>query len=127
MIESIPRVDSSYAKGILHTAEERGSTLILMGWRGKRNFQQNILGTVLDEVIWGSDTPVMVCKLTHSLMGMRRVRLLLSRKHPGSIGLTPHSGRRTSTWPHPSNVPLHILAAPSYLEPSRRILDRCRR
>lgn len=121
-VESIPRVDSSFAKGILRTAEERGSTLILMGWRGKRNFQQNILGTVLDEVIWGSDTPVMVCKLTHSLMGMRRVRLLLSENTlvPSVLRRILDSNIKLAA---SLNVPLHILAAPSYLEPSQKILD----
>lgn len=33
-LQLIPRVDQSFAKGILHTAVEREASLILMGWRG---------------------------------------------------------------------------------------------
>lgn len=59
-IELIPRMAGSHAEGILHTAAERGASLIVMGWRGKAAQSRSVLGTVLDEVIWGSDTPVLV-------------------------------------------------------------------
>jgi nucleotide-binding universal stress UspA family protein len=55
-IELIPRVALTHAHGILHTAQEENASLILMGWRGRRTFRENVLGSVLDEVIWGSDT-----------------------------------------------------------------------
>jgi len=87
--ELIPRLADSYARGILQVSRERKSTLILMGWRGKRTFKTSVLGTVLDEVMWGSDTPVMVGKLTRSLNGTRRVLLLL----PAGV-VTPSALRR---------------------------------
>jgi nucleotide-binding universal stress UspA family protein len=79
-LELIPRIATSHAQGILHTAHEVNASLILMGWRGKRNLRENILGSVLDEVIWGSDTPVMVGKLELPLNSMERVVFIVPAK-----------------------------------------------
>lgn len=120
-VELIPRLANSYAEGILHTSIERNASLILMGWRGKRSLQQSILGNVLDEVIWGSDTPVMVGKLDHPLNGMRRVLLIL----PAKV-LAPSIMRRmieaNLTIARALNVPLHILEHASYSEQTQDIL-----
>jgi nucleotide-binding universal stress UspA family protein len=117
-IELIPRLANSYAQGILQTSQERNVSLILMGWRGQRNLQQSILGSVLDEVIWGSDTPVIVGKLSQPLNGMRRVLLIL----PARV-LAPVVLRRmleaNFTLSKALNVPLDILADGSYLEQVR--------
>jgi len=120
-IELIPRLASSYAKGILHTSVERGASLILMGWRGKRSLQQNILGSVIDEVIWGSDLPVMVGKFPHPINGMSRVLLLLPLK-----AVIPEVLRRiivaNVSIAKAMNVPLEILADESYLHQIKEIL-----
>jgi Kef-type K+ transport system membrane component KefB/nucleotide-binding universal stress UspA family protein len=120
-VELIPRLANSFAQGILHTALERNASLILMGWRGKRTLQQSILGTVLDEVVWGSDTPVMVGKLSRPLNGMRRVTLIL----PPRV-LSPVVMRRVLeanfTLAKALNVPLIILADSSYLESIHRMI-----
>lgn len=79
-LELIPRIAASHAQGILHTAHEVNASLILMGWRGKRTLRENILGSVLDEVIWGSDTPVMVGKLELPLNSMERVVFIVPAK-----------------------------------------------
>ncbi|MBI5352469.1 MAG: cation:proton antiporter [Chloroflexi bacterium] len=79
-IEMIPRLASSHAQGILQTAHEKNASLILMGWRGKRTLRENVLGSVLDEVIWGSDTPVMIGKLELPLNSMQRVLFLVPAK-----------------------------------------------
>jgi len=108
-IELIPRLAGTYAQGILHTALERQASLIFLGWRGKRTLQQSVLGSVLDEVIWGTDRPVMVGKLTHSLNGMRRVLLILPPR-----ALSRSVLRRVLdvnlTIARVLNVPLSILA-----------------
>src|SRR5690606_9846078 len=59
-IEPVHRVDSSISEGILNAALENRTTLIVMGWRGKATFRESIFGTILDEVIWKSTTPVLV-------------------------------------------------------------------
>ena len=79
-IELIPRLAASHAQGILQTANEKNASLILMGWRGKRSLRENVLGSVLDEVIWGSNTPVMVGKLSLPLNGMQRVVFVVPPK-----------------------------------------------
>jgi Kef-type K+ transport system membrane component KefB len=79
-IELIPRLAETHAKGILYTAQEQNASIILMGWRGRRTLRESLLGTVLDEVIWGSDTPVIVGKLSIPLNGTRRVAFILPPK-----------------------------------------------
>jgi nucleotide-binding universal stress UspA family protein len=79
-IELIPRLAETQAKGILFTSQERSASIILMGWRGKRTLRESLLGSVLDEVIWGSDTPVMVAKLALPLNGAQRVIFILPPK-----------------------------------------------
>ena len=121
--ELIPRLADSYARGILQVSRERKSTLILMGWRGKRTFKTSVLGTVLDEVMWGSDTPVMVGKLTRSLNGTRRVLLLL----PAGV-VTPSALRRVvqanMTIAKELNVPLEMLADKQYLDLVKHIIGK---
>ena len=121
--ELLPRLADSYARGILQVSRERESTLILMGWRGKRTFKSSVLGTVLDEVIWGSDTPVMVGKLSHPLNGIRRVLLLIPA---GAV--TPAALRRVVqanlTIAKELNVPLEMLADKSYLSLVKQILGK---
>ncbi len=119
--ELVPRLSNSYAQGILQISQEREVSLILMGWRGKPSLKTSILGTVLDEVIWGSDTPVMVGKLCHPLNGMQRVQLLLPSK-----AIAPSVMRRILSVnlaiAGSLNVPLSILADGSYLNQIQDIL-----
>ena len=86
-IELIPRLASTHAQGILFTQQERDVSVILMGWRGKRTLRESLLGSVLDEVIWGSDTPVMVGKLAVPLNGTQRILFILPPKVIPLIGL----------------------------------------
>ncbi len=121
-IELIPRLANNYAEGILQASKEREASLILMGWRGKRSLQQNILGSVLDEVIWGSDLPVLVGKLPHPLNGMERVLLLL----PAKV-VSPTVLRRilvsNLTLAKALNVPLEVLAEGGYIHALEEILE----
>ena len=121
-IELIPRLADTLSQGILHTSIERNISLIIMGWRGKRSIQQTILGTVLDEVIWGSDTPVLIGKLAYPLNGMRRVLLIL----PAKV-LAPAVMRRmldaNFILARALNAPLHILADASYLELVNELIE----
>jgi Kef-type K+ transport system membrane component KefB len=114
-IELIPRLAETHAKGILYTAQEQNASIILMGWRGKRTLRESLLGSVLDEVIWGSETPVMVAKLSVPLNGTQRVTFILPLK------AVPHIGLRrilevNLTLAKALNVPLLVRAAPSYLQ-----------
>ncbi|MEW6406997.1 MAG: universal stress protein, partial [Chloroflexota bacterium] len=122
-VELIPRLAASHAEGILHTALERRASLILMGWRGRRTLQQSVLGTVLDEVIWGSDTPVMVGKLNYPLNGIQRVLLILPPK-----ALAPQVMRRileaNLALAKALNVPLTIHTDLEYAQQMEALLAR---
>ena len=121
--ELVPRLADSYARGILQVSREKESSLILMGWRGKRTFKQNILGSVLDEVIWGSDMPVMIGKLAFPLDGMERVLLLIPEGAVSPVAL----GRvlqANLTLAQELNVPLEILAHKNFLHLTHEILGR---
>ena len=114
-IELIPRLAATHAQGILYTASEQNASLIVMGWRGKRTLRESLLGSVLDEVIWGSNTPVIVGKLPMPLNGTQRVAFVLP---PKSI---PHIALRRMLEANlliakALNVPLTIRADASYLQ-----------
>lgn len=112
-IKPIHRIDSSVSQGILRAARENSATLIVMGWRGTPTFRQSIFGTVLDDVIWGADVPVLVGRLTTSINAMRRVVLVLpANSLVGS--LVSETIEMATTVAEAINVPLLILVARRY-------------
>ena len=112
-IELIPRLAVTHAQGILFTEQEHDATIILMGWRGKRTLRESLLGSVLDEVIWGSDTPVMVGKLPVPLNGTRRVVFIIPPKVIPKIALRRMLEANLSL-AEAMNVPLLVRADTSY-------------
>ena len=114
-IELIPRLAATHAEGILFTELEQDASLILMGWRGKRTLRESVLGSVLDEVIWGSDTPVMVGKLPLPLNGNQRVVFLIPPKVIPPIGLR-RMLEANVVLAKALNVPLVIRTDASYLK-----------
>jgi hypothetical protein len=114
-IELIPRLAATHAQGILFTASEENATLILMGWRGKRTLRESLLGTVLDEVVWGSNTPVMVGKLPVPLNSTRRVAFVLPPRAVPHIALR-RMLEANFMLARALNVPLVLRADPSYLQ-----------
>jgi len=120
-IELIPRLASSHAQGILQTAHERNASLILMGWRGKRTLRESVLGSVLDEVIWGSDTPVMIGKLSLPLIGMQRVVFVIPPKTVPPV-ILQRMLEANLTVAKALNVPLEIIADNAYLQIAEKLL-----
>ena len=120
-IELIPRLDTTYAKGILHTSFEENSTIILIGWRGKRTMRESLLGSVIDEVVWGSDTPVIVAKLPVPLNGTQQVVFILPRKVAPQIILT-RMLEANLLLAKALNVPLQIWADESYMKSIQSLL-----
>ena len=122
-IELIPRLAETHGKGILFTAQEQNASLILMGWRGKRTLRESLLGSVLDEVVWGSDTPVIIAKLSVSLNGTERVAFVL----PPKVVPRPFLARMLEvnlTLAKALNVPLIIRADPSYMQSVQSLMLR---
>jgi Kef-type K+ transport system membrane component KefB len=114
-IELIPRLAATHAQGILFTEQERDASIILIGWRGKRTLRESLFGSVLDEVIWGSDTPVMVAKLPIPLNGTQRVVFILPPKIIPQIGLRRMLEANVSL-AKALNVSLVVRADSSYLQ-----------
>jgi nucleotide-binding universal stress UspA family protein len=114
-IELIPRLAATHAQGILYTASEENVTLILMGWRGKRTLRESLLGSVLDEVVWGSNTPVMVGKLPMPLNSTRRVAFVLPPRAVPHIALRRMLDANLML-AKALNVPLVLRADPGYLQ-----------
>ncbi len=120
-IELIPRLATSHAQGILQTAHEQNASLILMGWRGKRTLRESMLGSVLDEVIWGSDTPVMIGRLSLPLIGMKRIVFIIPPKTVPPIILR-RMLETNLTLAKALNVPLEIIADNAYLQIAETLL-----
>lgn len=123
-IELIPRLAVTHAQGILHTAHEENASLIVMGWRGKRTFRENVLGSVLDEVVWGSDTPVMIGKLPLPLNSMQRVMFIVPAKSVPPIALRRMLEANLSI-AQALNVPLNIFAHTSYVQTLEALVVAC--
>jgi len=121
-LQLIPRVDQSYAKGILRSSVEHDASIILLGWRGKATLQQSLMGTVLDEVIWGTSRPVLVGKLSVPINSMRRVVVVIP-----SNSLQPVTLRRTlevvAALSNAVNVPALVLVDGIYEEKIFRMVE----
>jgi nucleotide-binding universal stress UspA family protein len=112
-IELVQRVDTSIAQGILHAAIETEATLIVMGWRGKPTFRQSIFGTVLDQVIWSANVPVVVGRMITPINATQRVILVLPSRSL-DFGLIGRTVEMVTSIAQAINVPLLILTDPRY-------------
>jgi nucleotide-binding universal stress UspA family protein len=120
-LELIPRLAATHAQGILHTANEENASLIVMGWRGKRTFRESVLGSVLDEVIWGSDTPVVAGKLSLPLNSMQRVIFIVPAKAVPPIALRRMLEANLAI-AKALNVPLLVRPDKSYVQTFEALL-----
>jgi Kef-type K+ transport system membrane component KefB/nucleotide-binding universal stress UspA family protein len=120
-IELARRIDTSPAHGILRAAIELEASLIVMGWRGHPSMRQSIFGTLLDEVVWNADVPVLVGRITTPINAIQRVILAIPQEvlATGLVNLTLDLAL---TMAQALNVPLLILARPPKIEAICRAL-----
>lgn len=76
-IQPIWRIDASVSNGILCTAIEYDASAIIMGWSGESSFYKTAFGRMLDEVIWNASVPVLVGRLTSSIVSKQRILLVI--------------------------------------------------
>lgn len=50
-VDTMVKIAHDPAQAILETAEEEGTDLILLGWRGRPSLRENLLGSTLDPVV----------------------------------------------------------------------------
>lgn len=122
-IQPLRRVDTSVPAGILHAALESEASLIVLGWRGKPTFQESLLGTMLDQVVWNSKVPVLVGRLRASINAMHRL-LLVVPANSQDQNLMSLSLSVVTTIAHALNIPVTVLAAPGYLPHLQATLHR---
>jgi nucleotide-binding universal stress UspA family protein len=114
-MQPIRRIDTSIAQGILRAAIENDASLIVMGWRGRPTLRQSIFGTVLDEVVWNTELPVIVGRLTTPINAMRRIILVVPPRSL-NVQLADRTLEVLSAIAQAVNVPVLALTARGYFD-----------
>ncbi len=122
-LQPLARIDNSVARGILRAAVENDASLILLGWRGETNFRQSIFGTVLDEVVWNANVPVLVSRLTKPINSIQRVILMMPHRS-GNINTVPRTVEMVLAISRAINTPLLIMVAPEYTDAVKKTMAR---
>ena len=120
-VELVRRIDTSRANGILRASIELEASLIVLGWRGHPTLRQSVLGTVLDEVVWKAEVPVLVGRITAPVNAFQRVTLAIPQERLASE-LVTHSLDLALTVAQSLNVPLLALVRPANMETISRAL-----
>lgn len=76
-------VDDAVADAVLDAADERGASLVVMGWQG-HSTQQNVFGAIIDSVVGRSAIPLAITRLQPH--PWRRVLLPIDDDHLGAGG-----------------------------------------
>ena len=61
-VEPIGRIDDSVDWGILRTSQEHDADLVICGWKGYSNYQENFFGSVLDNLVRSATIPVLISR-----------------------------------------------------------------
>lgn len=61
-VEPIGRIDDSVDWGILRVSQERDADLLICGWKGYSNYQENFFGSVLDNIVRSATIPVLISR-----------------------------------------------------------------
>jgi Kef-type K+ transport system membrane component KefB len=77
-VQPIYRIDYAVSKGILHSATEHNASMMILGWSGDGNVFNTVFGKIMDEVVWESDIPVFVSKITSSILVKKEVLLIIT-------------------------------------------------
>ncbi|MFP3854718.1 MAG: cation:proton antiporter, partial [Anaerolineales bacterium] len=77
-VNPMKKVASSISEGLEMAALESRASAVLMGWQGETSFRQRIFGSVIDRVVWNTDLPVIVARVTVNINGLEEVKLVLT-------------------------------------------------
>ena len=121
-VELERRIDKSPAHGILRSAIELDASLIVLGWRGHPSMRQSIFGSLLDDVLWKADVPVLVGRITTPINSIQRVILAIPQEVLATV-LVNQTLDLTSTMCQALNVPLLILARQPKIDVINRSLN----
>lgn len=121
-ISLIHRVDTSVANGILHAAMENRATMIIMGWHGKKTVRESAFGSVVDQVLWNAEIPVLVGYVKTPINAMKRMVLVLPA---GCLFVASLEDilQTVKTIAEAVNIPMLVLSDESYLDRMRGKLE----
>lgn len=72
-VDIITTIDQSSANGIVRTARETMSDIVIMGWPGKVGFLEKLLGDKVDLIIKNMDKNLFMCHVNHKLIDHQRI------------------------------------------------------
>jgi len=121
-ISPIHRVDTSVANGILHAAMENHATMIVMGWHGQKTVRESAFGSVVDQVLWNAEIPVLVGHMKTPINAMNRMVLVLPA---GCLFVASLEDilETVSTMADAVNISMLVLSDASYLERMQERLE----
>jgi Kef-type K+ transport system membrane component KefB/mannitol/fructose-specific phosphotransferase system IIA component (Ntr-type)/nucleotide-binding universal stress UspA family protein len=82
----LTRMDHNFASGISRAATETRSSVVIIGWDGKRAPRRGVFGSVLDQLLEHTRQQVLVAKLGHPLNTTRRIVLVIPPATDHQIG-----------------------------------------
>ncbi|MEY3298953.1 MAG: hypothetical protein RLZZ597_2213 [Cyanobacteriota bacterium] len=77
-VETIGRIDDSVDWGILRASQERGADLLICGWKGYSNYQENFFGSVLDNIVRSTTIPVLISRFPQPIQNTEQVLLAIT-------------------------------------------------
>lgn len=80
------RINHNPASGIVQSAVETQSNLIVMGWDGGQSFGRQMFGTVIDQVLSKTTLPVHIARLGHPINTTKRILVVVP------AGVDRHAG-----------------------------------
>ncbi|HEY9771247.1 MAG TPA: cation:proton antiporter [Coleofasciculaceae cyanobacterium] len=79
-VETIGRVDDAIYRGIVRTAIERDASLVVCGWKGYSTYQDNFLGSTIDNVALQLSIPVLIAHFVQPIANSERVFLAITKR-----------------------------------------------
>ncbi len=79
-VETIGRVDDAIDRGIVRTAIERDASLVVCGWKGYSTYQDNFLGSTIDNVALQLSIPVLIAHFVQPIANSERVFLAITKR-----------------------------------------------
>ncbi|GAB3664388.1 cation:proton antiporter domain-containing protein [Halopiger thermotolerans] len=76
-VETETRVNHNVASGIVQGAAEVRADQIIMGWDAERSFRHRIFGSIIDQVLEGTNRPVLVSRLGHPINTTRTIHVVV--------------------------------------------------
>lgn len=107
-VEPIGRIDDSVDWGILRTSQERDADLLICGWKGYSNYQDNFFGSVLDNIVRSATIPVLISRFPQPIQNTEQVLLAITGQ-PEGLPQVRSTLAVAQAMAEELKAPLHIL------------------